>query len=89
MEFLYALPLLVKALILGIVEGLTEFLPISSTGHLILVGALLGWSDDKAKLFDVAIQTGAMFAIIWYYRRRIAATRSRPSGAATSISQRE
>ncbi len=74
MEFLYALPLLVKALILGIVEGLTEFLPISSTGHLILVGALLGWSDDKAKLFDVAIQTGAMFAIIWYYRRRIAAT---------------
>ena len=74
MEFLYALPLLVKALVLGIVEGLTEFLPISSTGHLILVGALLGWSDDKAKLFDVAIQTGAMFAIIWYYRRRIAAT---------------
>ena len=74
MEFLYALPLLVKALVLGIVEGLTEFLPISSTGHLILAGALLGWSDDKAKLFDVAIQTGAMFAIIWYYRRRIAAT---------------
>ena len=74
MEFLYALPLLVKALLLGIVEGLTEFLPISSTGHLILAGALLGWSDQKAKLFDVAIQTGAMFAIIWYYRRKIAAT---------------
>ena len=74
MEFLYALPLLVKALILGIVEGLTEFLPISSTGHLILAGALLGWSDQKAKLFDVAIQTGAMFAIIWYYRSRIGAT---------------
>lgn len=71
MEFLYALPLLVKAAILGIVEGLTEFLPISSTGHLILAGSLLGWHDDKAKLFDVAIQTGAMFAVIWYYRTRI------------------
>ena len=66
MELLYALPLLVKAFILGIVEGLTEFLPISSTGHLILAGSLLGWTDQKAKLFDVAIQTGAMFAIIWY-----------------------
>jgi undecaprenyl-diphosphatase len=74
MEFLYVLPLLVKAFILGIVEGLTEFLPISSTGHLILAGALLGWSDQKAKLFDVAIQTGAMFAIIWYYRARIGQT---------------
>ena len=74
MEFLYALPLLLKALILGIVEGLTEFLPISSTGHLILAGALLGWNDQKAKLFDVAIQTGAMFAIIWYYRQKIGAT---------------
>ena len=74
MEFLYGLPLLLKAFILGIVEGLTEFLPISSTGHLILAGALLGWTDQKAKLFDVAIQTGAMFAIIWYYRRRIGAT---------------
>lgn len=76
MEFLYALPLLVKAFILGIIEGLTEFLPISSTGHLILGGALLGWTDQKAKLFDVAIQTGAMFAIIWYYRVRIGATLS-------------
>jgi undecaprenyl-diphosphatase len=71
MEFLVALPLLVKAGILGIVEGLTEFLPISSTGHLILAGALLGWTDDKAKLFDVAIQTGAMFAILWYFREKI------------------
>ncbi len=76
MEFLYALPLLIKAFILGIVEGLTEFLPISSTGHLILAGALLGWTDQKARLFDVAIQTGAMFAIIWYYRVRIGATLS-------------
>jgi undecaprenyl-diphosphatase len=71
MEVLYALPLLVKAVILGIVEGLTEFLPISSTGHLILAGSLLGWHDDKAKVFDVAIQTGAMAAVIWYYRARI------------------
>jgi undecaprenyl-diphosphatase len=74
MEFLAsltALPLLVKAAIMGIVEGLTEFLPISSTGHLILVGSLLGFHDDKAKLFEVAIQTGAMVAIIWYYRIRI------------------
>jgi undecaprenyl-diphosphatase len=71
MDFLIALPLLVKAAILGLVEGLTEFLPISSTGHLILAGSLLGWNDDKAKVFDVAIQTGAMFAVIWYYRVRI------------------
>ena len=71
MELLYALPLLVKAAIMGIVEGLTEFLPISSTGHLILAGSLLGMHDDKAKVFDVAIQTGAMAAVIWYYRARI------------------
>jgi undecaprenyl-diphosphatase len=72
MDLLIALPLLVKAAILGLVEGLTEFLPISSTGHLILAGSLLGWHDDKAKVFDVAIQTGAMAAVIWYYRARIA-----------------
>jgi len=72
MEVLYLLPILVKAAILGLVEGLTEFLPISSTGHLILAGSLLGWHDDKAKVFDVAIQTGAMAAVIWYYRRRLA-----------------
>jgi undecaprenyl-diphosphatase len=58
------------AIILGIVEGLTEFLPISSTGHLILAGDLLGFNDDKAKVFDIAIQTGAMLAIVWEYRRR-------------------
>jgi undecaprenyl-diphosphatase len=68
---LTALPLLVKAAIMGIVEGLTEFLPISSTGHLILTGALLGFHDDKAKLFEVSIQTGAMVAVIWYFRARI------------------
>ena len=60
------------ALILGVVEGLTEFLPISSTGHLILAGDLLGYTDEKAKVFEIAIQTGAMLAIVWEYRRRFA-----------------
>ncbi len=63
--------LLVKAAIMGIVEGLTEFLPISSTGHLILAGALLGFDDDKAKVFDIAIQTGAIFAVILVYWQKI------------------
>jgi undecaprenyl-diphosphatase len=71
LELLWALPLLVKAAILGVVEGLTEFLPISSTGHLILAGSLLGWSGEKAKLFDVAIQSGAMLAVIVYYREKL------------------
>jgi undecaprenyl-diphosphatase len=66
-----AIPLLVKAAILGIVEGLTEFLPISSTGHLILTASLLGWTDDKAKLFEIAIQTGAILAVVFYYRERL------------------
>jgi len=66
------MPLLLKAAILGIVEGLTEFLPISSTGHLILTASLLDFTNDKAQLFEVAIQTGAMFSVIWYYRQRIA-----------------
>ena len=63
--------LLVKAAIMGIVEGLTEFLPISSTGHLILAGALLGFDDEKAKVFDIAIQTGAIFAVILVYWQKI------------------
>ncbi len=66
--------LLVKAAIMGVVEGLTEFLPISSTGHLILAGALLGFDDAKAKVFDIAIQTGAIFAVILVYWQRIRQT---------------
>ena len=66
--------LLIKAAIMGIVEGLTEFLPISSTGHLILTGALLGFDDDKAKVFDIAIQTGAIFAVILVYWQKIRST---------------
>ena len=66
--------LLVKAAIMGLVEGFTEFLPISSTGHLILAGALLGFDDDKAKVFDIAIQTGAIFAVILVYWHKISET---------------
>ena len=64
------LPLLLKALILGVVEGLTEFLPISSTGHLIIASQLLGFHDEKGKVFELAIQTGAMLAVLWEYRAR-------------------
>ena len=63
--------LLVKAAIMGLVEGFTEFLPISSTGHLILAGALLGFDDEKGKVFDIAIQTGAIFAVILVYWQKI------------------
>ena len=63
--------LLIKAAIMGVVEGLTEFLPISSTGHLILTGALLGFHDEKAKVFDIAIQTGAIFAVILVYWQKL------------------
>ena len=68
------IPLLIKAALMGIVEGLTEFLPISSTGHLILAGSLLDFTGETAKVFEIAIQTGAMFAVIWQYRERLART---------------
>ena len=61
---------LLKALVLGVVEGLTEFLPISSTGHLILAGELLNASDERWNVFNIVIQTGAMLAVVWEYRAR-------------------
>ncbi len=64
--------ILLKALIMGIVEGLTEFLPISSTGHLILTASLLNFTGEKIKTFEIAIQAGAIFAVCWEYRARIA-----------------
>ncbi|SAL09453.1 undecaprenyl-diphosphate phosphatase [Caballeronia humi] len=65
--------LMCKALVLGVVEGLTEFLPVSSTGHLIVAGSLLNYSNAQAKTFDVVIQFGAILAICWEYRRKIGA----------------
>ncbi|WP_334108254.1 undecaprenyl-diphosphate phosphatase [Methylobacillus sp.] len=63
--------LLLKALILGIVEGATEFLPISSTGHLIIIGDLLGYNDDTSKVFKIVIQLAAILAVCWEYRARL------------------
>ncbi|HET7525220.1 MAG TPA: undecaprenyl-diphosphate phosphatase [Burkholderiaceae bacterium] len=62
---------LAKAAVMGVVEGLTEFLPVSSTGHLILAGSLLDFADAKAKVFDIAIQSGAMLSVILVYWQRI------------------
>src|ERR671914_1345670 len=72
-------------LILGLVEGITEFIPVSSTGHLIIVGEWLGQVDDRAKTFDIFIPLGAILAIVWLYRARLtgvllAARRDPPSG---------
>ncbi len=65
---------LAQAAVMGVVEGLTEFLPISSTGHLILAASLLKFNGAGVKVFEVAIQTGAMFAVIWEYRERLMRT---------------
>jgi undecaprenyl-diphosphatase len=66
--------LLIKAALMGIVEGLTEFLPVSSTGHLILAGSLLDFTGESAKVFEIAIQTGAILSVIWQYRERLLRT---------------
>ena len=65
------MPELLKALILGLVEGATEFLPVSSTGHQIIVGDLLNFTGERAKTFEIFIQLGAILAVIWYYRAKI------------------
>ena len=65
--------LYLKAFVLGIVEGLTEFVPISSTGHLIIAGQLIGFNGDKAKVFDIVIQLAAILAVCWEYRGRLRA----------------
>jgi undecaprenyl-diphosphatase len=66
--------LLLKAAIMGVVEGLTEFLPVSSTGHLILAGALLDFNDERGKLFEIVIQSAAILAVVWEFRARIGRT---------------
>ncbi len=63
--------LLMKAFILGVVEGATEFLPISSTGHLIIVGDYLQFNDDKGKVFEIVIQLAAILAVCWEYRSKL------------------
>jgi undecaprenyl-diphosphatase len=66
--------LLLKAAILGLVEGATEFIPVSSTGHLIVVGSWLGFVDERARTFEIFIQLGAILAIVWLYRGRLGRT---------------
>jgi undecaprenyl-diphosphatase len=67
------LVLIIKALVLGVVEGITEFLPISSTGHLIIAGDLLDFNDDKGKVFEIVIQLGAILAVVWEYHAKLLA----------------
>jgi len=66
--------LLAKAFILGLVEGITEFLPISSTGHLIIAGDILNFNDDKGKVFEIVIQLGSILAVCWEYRVKLLET---------------
>ena len=66
--------LLFKAFLLGLVEGATEFLPVSSTGHLIIAGDLLNFNDERGKVFEIVIQLGAILAVCWEYRSRIGHT---------------
>lgn len=60
-----------QAAILGVIEGITEFLPISSTGHLILAGDIIGFTSETAKTFEVFIQLGAILAVVWFYREKV------------------
>jgi len=66
-------PTLITAVILGVVEGLTEFLPVSSTGHLIVAGSLAGYTGEQAKTFEIVIQAGAILAVCWEFRAKLAA----------------
>ncbi|MBK8163147.1 MAG: undecaprenyl-diphosphate phosphatase [Gammaproteobacteria bacterium] len=63
--------LLLKAILLGILEGMTEFLPVSSTGHLIIAGDLLGFTGDSAKTFEIFIQLGSILGVVWLYRHKV------------------